>query len=290
MSSKAAAPPAAKRLSSSVSFSETVQSSVETRWDHFCDWVASSSEAGAWIADNFLRRLTVEAPVVISFCLACVLIHLASSTVLPGLNHFLAVRDTFQWNSLWQYPRLLTHILAHDHGLAHIKGNMTHLLLVGPSCEHVYGSAAMLRIFGLVGLASAVAHIIVGGRNTHQLGASGIVFSTILLNSLVAAQVGKIPISFVLTAGLWVSDEVFKFLFGRDGVSHHAHLTGAVVGTLAGYYLHGAGDRTRKELVRQQEQAAKLPIAARSWWHKKLGGTTTTTTGSSSNGSRKKRI
>jgi len=258
----------AASIAKSSSFAEhwdTVADRVEARWDNVCDWFADRGEAPKWIADHFLRRLTVEAPVVICFCFLCVVIHILASTVMPGLNHFLAVQDTFQLLSVMQYPRLLTHILAHD-GLAHIKGNMTHLLMVGPSCEHVYGSGAMLYIFGLVAVASAAAHIVVGGTHTHQLGASGIVFSTILLNSLVAAEVGKIPVSFVLTAGLWVTDELYKFFFGTDGVSHHAHLTGAIVGTAAGYYLHG--DKAKTELKRQEQQAMSQPPAARPWWMK----------------------
>jgi len=252
---------------------DTVADQVEARWDDLCDWIAAQGDAPKLIADHFLRRLTVEAPVVISFCFLNVLIHILAYTVMPGLNHFLAVQDTLQLTSFMQYPRLITHIFAHD-GLAHIKGNMTHLLLVGPSCEHVYGSIAMLKIFGLVAIVSAFAHIFVGGTNTHQMGASGIVFSTILLNSLVAAEVGKIPVSFLLTAGLWITDELFKLFFGRDGVSHHAHLTGAIVGTLAGYYFHG--DRAKEELQRQEKQAVGQPPAMRPWFLKTMsrgGGT-----------------
>ena len=246
---------------------DTVADEVEARWDDLCDLIATQGDAPEWIADNFLRRVTVEAPVVLSFCFMCVLVHILAYTIMPGLNHFLAVQDTFHLASPLQYLRLVTHIFAHD-GLSHIKGNMTHLLLVGPSCEHVYGSLAMIKIFGLVAVVSAVAHIVVGGNNTHQLGASGIVFSAILLNSLVAAEVGKIPMSFLLTAGLWISDELFKFFFGHDGVSHHAHLTGAILGTVAGYYFHR--DKAKAELERRKEQAVKQPPAMRPWFVRKI--------------------
>jgi len=131
---------------------------------------------------------------------------------------------------------------------------MVNLLLVGPSAEHVFGSQEILLVFALVAVTSAMAHILIGGTNTYQLGASGICFAMILLNSLVAAKSGKIPISFMLTAGLWITDEVFKLFFSGHGVSHHAHLTGAFVGSAAGYIIH-----RRKE----QERVRSL---ARSWW------------------------
>ncbi len=47
---------------------------------------------------------------------------------------------------------------------------------------------------------------------------------------------------------LWCSSEVFSQLFSAGGgVSHIAHLAGAVVGTVAGYQLHGDKVRRRAE-------------------------------------------
>lgn len=212
---------------------------MEEQWDNFCDCVERlGGSPGEALSNYFLRRLTIEAPVVIAFCFTCVLVHILAVTIMPGLNTFLAILDTFHPFSMMQYPTLLTHIFAHA-DVPHLKGNMVNLLLVGPSAEHVYGSQAMLIIFALVGVASALAHIVFGSAYTHQLGASGVVFSTILLNSLVAAETGKIPLSFLLTAGMWIGDEVWRFFFSGDGISHHAHLTGAILGTAAGYYLQG---------------------------------------------------
>jgi Rhomboid family len=69
------------------------------------------------------------------------------------------------------------------------------------------------------------------------LGASGVCFAFILLNSLVSAKRGKLPLSFVLTAIWWLGDELIDFFFSGDGVSHHAHLVGGIVGAAFGYYL-----------------------------------------------------
>jgi membrane associated rhomboid family serine protease len=115
------------------------------------------------------------------------------------------------------------------------------LLLVGPSAEHVFGSQAMLIIFIRVAIVSGIAHIpvVVVSIYTHQLGASGIVFCVILLNSLVGIDSGEIPLSFILTAGLWCTDEFIKILWKTDNMSHHAHITGAIVGTFAAYYYKG---------------------------------------------------
>lgn len=214
---------------------DTFSDEVEEHWDELLDFIEEKTPL-TWISKNILRRLTVEAPVIIIFCGTCVLLHILQQTIFPGLNTFLAVHDTFNIFDPMQFPNLLTHVFVHDGTMNHIKGNLVHILLVGPSAEHVYGSQAMLIVILLVAVTSAFAHIIFGSVNHHQLGASGVVFCVILLNSLVAAVSGKIPLSFVITVCLWGVDEVYKFFFGNDHVSHHAHIAGAVVGTAYAFY------------------------------------------------------
>jgi membrane associated rhomboid family serine protease len=246
---------------------ESFEDQVEDYWDDFLDVLEDekkSPEAVRWFSVNFLRRITIEAPVIISFCTICVIIHILSKTILPGLNTFLAVPDTLSLSSPLQIPRLFTHVIAHDGTLAHIKGNITHILLVGPSAEHVFGSQALLIVIVVVALSSGLAHILLGSTNTHQLGASGVVFAVILLNSLVAAKSGKIPITFLLTAGMWGADELYKLLFVNDGVSHHAHLTGAIVGSVFAYYIRG-----KQQLEIQQKRNlldAKSPRSIINAW------------------------
>lgn len=236
---------------------------VEDYWDDLCDWLEQGKQPDyvRWISLSVLRRITVEAPVVITFCFLCVVVHVLQKVVWTGLNTFLAVPHTFRLLSVMQVPRLFTHVIAHDGSISHIKNNMVHLLLVGPSAEHVYGSTTMLLVIALVAVTSAAAHILVGSPHTHQLGASGVVFAVILLNSLMAAVSGTIPLSFILTAALWVSDEVYKFFFGRDGVSHHAHLTGAIVGTVVAYYIRGGTSNLETKVEKQKAQPPKNTLA-----------------------------
>lgn len=151
----------------------------------------------------------------------------------------LAVHDTWKTTRPLQYTSLVTHIFVHS-GFGHLRGNMTHLLLVGPSVEHAFGSLNVSIIMLVVAIVSAFAHILLGNNYSHQLGASGVVFACILLNSLVGASHGKIPMAFVLVAMLYLGEELalfFKF-WNPDGISHHAHLTGGVVGAVAGFYIH----------------------------------------------------
>jgi membrane associated rhomboid family serine protease len=199
--------------------------------------VAGYGTIGKSVSDNFLRRLTVNAPVLLCFVVICVVIHVSTGWI-ANMGRILGVHDT--WDTLrfpCQYTSLVTHIFAHsDYG--HLRGNMTHLLLVGPSVEHVFGSKNLLLIMLVVAVVSAFAHILLGNAHTHQLGASGVVFACILLNSLVSATNGTIPLSFLLTVILYMGDELFQFFWNSDATSHHAHLTGGLVGAAAGFYIH----------------------------------------------------
>ena len=171
-----------------------------------------------------------------TFVLLCVVIYLIS-TLVPATRPILGVHDTWNTFRVLQYPSLITHILAHS-SYDHLRGNMTHLLLTGPAVEHIFGSFNLVLILLVVAIVSALVHICVGKANTYQLGASGVVFACILLNSLVSANSGKIPVAFVITTTLYLGDELWKFVFPTDNVSHHAHLTGGLVGAVAGFYIH----------------------------------------------------
>lgn len=206
-------------------------------WKEFCDYVASTGKAGKWFSDRILRHIVVNAPVLLGFCTICVLLHIIKMTIWDSMGQYLGVHDTWDTFRLLQYTSLITHIFAHA-DIWHLRGNMMHLLLTGPSVEHAFGSKNLLIIILVVAVSSAFAHIFIGRNYSHQLGASGVVFACILLNSLVSAENGKIPLSFILTALLYLGEEFVKLVLQTGATSHHAHLVGGVVGAIAGFYLH----------------------------------------------------
>jgi len=234
-----------KELPKKNSFDKSVEHMYDL-WDDFCDNLeASGNEQVEWISKHFLRRLSIEAPVVVAFVFACTIMHVISF-VLPHGSIFLGVDDFFDYTNPMHYIRQFTHVFMHD-GIPHLRNNMTHMLLVGPSSEAVFGSINMIYIMVIVAISSAWAHILIGQPHTRQLGASGICFAVILLNSMTSAKRGKIPVSFVLTALWWLGDEFIDLLFAGDGVSHHAHLVGGIVGAVAGYYLKQLVDEKTDE-------------------------------------------
>lgn len=222
-------------------FSSTSTAYVEEywteQWDEFCDKVEATGSAGTFVSKHFLRRLTINAPVILVFVLACSVIYCFTATI--GGQRVLGVHDTWDAFRPLQYSSLFTHIFAHS-SLSHLRGNVSHLLLVGPSVENEFGSKNLAIIMVIVSLVSAFAHILLGSTRSHQLGASGVVFACILLNSLVSADNGRIPLAFVLIAVMYLGEELALMfnIFNPDNVSHHAHLFGGIVGGAAGFYIH----------------------------------------------------
>ena len=199
-----------------------------------------------------VEAIIIDSPLTLCFTLGCVLVHVVNVGT-PGLKFsekFFAVPPLrlFSFLNPLDYWRLFSHVLGHG-SWQHLHGNMVNALLVAPACERDYGAYNLLKIMVWTALASAAAHMLLGDSNALQLGASGIVFMLILLNSLVEAKAGRIPLTFICQACLWCFNEVISQMGAHDGVSHIAHLSGAVVGTVAGYQLHGEKVRMRASSV-----------------------------------------
>lgn len=237
-------------------------------WDKLCTFVSSLGPVGEFVSDNVLRRLVVNAPVILGFTVACIILHIITACFWGEAARYFGCPDTFKPSKPMAYVRLVTHVFGHS-GYGHLKGNMVNLLMVGPSAEHHFGSRHLVFIFSLVAVSSGIAHVAIGRSRSIQLGASGIVFAMILLNSLVSATYGTIPVTFAITALLWISDEVWKLFFSGDGVSHHAHLTGAVVGLVAGYAVHKKRHEEKAREVAEhwlETTRSKTAAKGRNWW------------------------
>lgn len=219
-------------------FNETVSqvtSQAEKSWDSFCTSLEKSeNERLVWFSKNILRHITIEAPVIVGYCVICVVIHLLSSTILPGFSIFLGFDSHFNMRNPLHYFRLFSQVFAHS-SMSHLKGNMTYLLLVGPPTEARFGSKAIVKVIRAVAISSGVSHLVLGRANTRQLGASGVVFSLIMMSTFICAKMDRIPISVILIGILYLGEELVELFGGEGGVSHHAHLVGGIVGAIIGF-------------------------------------------------------
>jgi len=193
---------------------------------------SASLRSSAPATAQFISSLQVDSPLIISFLLACFSIHAGVGEEARLRLFSVAKSPELSPSGLF---RCVSHIFGHG-SWSHLHGNALLLLLVGPPCEAALGAPRLSKIIIWTALASSVSHMALAPGNSVQLGASGVVFALILLNSLLQRQEEKLPLTFVLTAGLWLSRELLAP--GGQGVAHSAHLVGAGVGTLFGHRVH----------------------------------------------------
>ncbi len=181
-------------------------------------------------------RITLNAPLVLSFALACTVVTVLGSltgeksTSLLFSTYASSLVDPLTW------LRLFTHVLGHA-GLNHLLGNMAYILLLGPILEEKYGWRNLLAVMLVTALITAVIHNLLH-RDTMLLGASGVVFAFILLTSFTDFRDGEIPLTFILVAAIYLGQQLWSGLTAQDNISNLSHILGGLVGSGAGYLLN----------------------------------------------------
>lgn len=178
-------------------------------------------------------RVTFNAPVVLSFVLACTVVFLVSLVWKWPLNHLFCVSRTSLARPL-TYVRLFGHVLGHA-SWEHLLGNMTMILLLGPMIEEKYGARNTLLVILATALAVGIVQMLVGG--SRLMGASSVVFAFIILSSITDAEKGEIPLTFILVTLVYIGQQVVK-AFQPNRVSEMAHIVGGAVGGELGFLLN----------------------------------------------------
>lgn len=180
-----------------------------------------------------MKKLQYNSPAVLSFFLMS-LLALALGQLTQGWT-------TWRLFSVYRAPltdpltyvRFFGHALGHA-DLDHFLGNMLLLLAIGPPLEEKYGSGPLLTGIALTALISGLLQFLCF-PHTALLGASGIVFMLIMLSSLSGMKGGRIPLTLVLVALLYLGREVYSILFVEDSVANSMHIVGGACGTVFGY-------------------------------------------------------
>ncbi len=182
-----------------------------------------------------MKKLQYNSPVILSFFLLS-LAALALSYLTGSRSNALAFSVyRFSPGDLLGYVRLFGHVLGHA-DWQHFIGNMLLLLVVGPPLEEKYGSRALLLGIAATALLTGGLHCLLFTR-TALLGASGVVFMLIMLSSLAGMREGRIPITLILVAVLYLGQEILSAAFVRDNVSNLTHIAGGVIGAGYGFVL-----------------------------------------------------
>lgn len=176
-------------------------------------------------------RISYNAPVVLTFALLAVAVHILGATI--GENF---VKEWFvakpYLHDTSDYAGLVTHILGHA-TWEHLLGNFMLILLLGPLLEERFGSLRLFVMIVLTALVTGLLNVLL--FNTGLLGASGIAFMMILLASTANIRQGEIPLTFIAVAVIYLGGEIVHAVRDKDQVSQAAHLIGGVVGAAFGF-------------------------------------------------------
>lgn len=181
-------------------------------------------------------RLSFNSPVILGFALICFAV-LMIDKVTGGVStdELFSVYRSSLVNPL-TYIRFFGHVLGHA-GWDHFIGNIMLLLVVGPLLEEKYGSSNILFLILSTALVTGIVHFIFFPR-TQLLGASGVVFALILLSSFTSFKEGKIPVTFILVAVIYIGQQVYDGFFVNDNVSNLTHILGGIVGSGLGFVMN----------------------------------------------------
>ena len=179
-------------------------------------------------------KITFNSPVVLSFVFICIVVQIASTlTGGASTRAFFTSRVGAPFDPLVIFCSV-SHIFGHA-GWEHLVGNMSYILLLGPLLEEKYGSVRLVWIILASALAASIANAVL--LHTSVVGASGVVFTFILLSSITGLKEGELPLTFLLVAVLYFGQQIYGALFVHDQVSYLGHIAGGVVGAAVGFLL-----------------------------------------------------
>lgn len=178
-------------------------------------------------------KVAFNSPVILGFTAIC-LISLLLSMITHGASNNLvfSVYRSSLANPL-TYLRFFGHIFGHA-SWEHFINNIMYILLLGPLLEEKYGKTDMVMIIAVTALVTGLINFIFF-PHVQLLGASGVVFAFILLSSFTSFQSGKIPVTFILVAVIYIGQQIYNGVFASNNISELTHIIGGIVGSVFGF-------------------------------------------------------
>ncbi len=181
-------------------------------------------------------KIVFNAPAVIWFSAACLIALLLNELTAGRSNEMFFITYHSSLRSPMTYVRFFTHIFGHA-DWAHLIGNISYILLLGPMLEEKYTSRIIVEVLVVTAVVTGVMNYIFFA-NTALCGASGVVFAFMLLSSFTSFKEGEIPLTFILVAGLFLGQQVIQGIMETDNVSNMAHIVGGILGAMLGYSMN----------------------------------------------------
>ncbi len=181
-------------------------------------------------------RFQYNSPVILTFTLLALCAVLLNYLTNGWTNRYIFSVYRTKFYSPMQYIRMFTHVIGHVN-YAHFIGNFTIILLIGPMLEEKYGSRDLLEMIAMTAFVTGLIQVIFFPQ-VGLLGASGVAFMLILLSSFANYEKGRIPITLILVAVIYLSGEIIAGIRNpNDNISQMAHIVGGACGTLFGWII-----------------------------------------------------
>ena len=184
-------------------------------------------------------KISINSPVVLGFSAICLIALVLSIVTKETTNKLLFMTYHSSLTNPLTYLRFFTHVFGHS-GVEHFMGNITYILLLGPLLEEKYGSKLLINSIIITALITGIVNYILF-PNIALCGASGVVFTFILLSSFTGFKDREIPLTFILVAVIFVGQQVYEGIMLKDNISNLSHVLGGVVGSVLGYLLNKNG-------------------------------------------------
>jgi len=175
--------------------------------------------------------IDMNAPVILWLTIIALGVLIVNQITLVNMTLLFGARRTSLLDPM-QYIRLFTHVLVHANG-THYVSNFMMILAIGPMVEEKYGSDRLIIITVLTALITGLVNVIFFPL-TVVVGASGIVFMLILMASFTNIRQGKLPITVLLVAVLYIGNEIMLGLFTVSNISRISHIVGGLCGACFG--------------------------------------------------------
>jgi len=150
-----------------------------------------------------------------------------------AVEQYFVLQPEFEMANWKNWLTLFTYSVAHA-DLAHLLGNLSFILLLGPMLEQKYGVKNLSVMVLITIIVTALADLFFFKQAV--LGSSGIVFMLVMLTSFANMKKNTIPLTFLLVAFLFLGKEVLES-YKEDNVAQFAHIIGGVCGSIFGFRL-----------------------------------------------------
>ncbi len=188
------------------------------------------------VTEKIKGGISFNSPVVLIFTFICFGAWiLGVITDHASTNLLFSVYNSSLMNP-FTYFRFVGHIFGHA-DFQHFMGNIMLILVIGPLLEEKYGSKNLIVVILATALVTGIINFF-AFPNIQLLGASGVVFAFILLSSFTHFKEGKIPITFILVAVIYIGQEIYSGFFVNDNVSNLTHIAGGIVGAVFGFLMN----------------------------------------------------